>query len=900
MEPAVPVAKLRPPGATGIVRERLLARLQRPGLALVTGPAGAGKTTALAHVSQQWNGPTAWLSMDENDRDPDRLFATMTAALGSPGGSNIGDVMEAMQSFTGGLVVLDDVHELGDSPAASSVTELCRFRPPDTTLVLGARHLSGLPGAVWATLPETTIVRSTDLRFRLWEVDEMLRVSHGTRLSPEQAHSLTRATDGWAVAVHLFGLTARHATPEQRGILIENLADGASVRDYLLQQVLSQLSESETSFLREVSVFDVLDPAGCDRYLDRSGSVMELRALEGRGILQQTVDATFTMHRLIRGHLRRDIVERHGRQDLEDRYHRCGDVLESLGQRSEARKAWARAGAWDRLSPIGAFSIDHPQIADWVADIPEASLLRDPWILQGRAVRMLADGDTAGARRQLADARELLRDEDDDRQVSRQLRLLDDWLHPPVGPPVTWPMRMHRILDGREAADARTPTPGTALADAVGLLVAGYIDLAIERFKRVAEQDEGALRLMALLGVGFGYGLSGDTIRCARAAEQAYEEAELAGWPALARVAYALHSIYDRPDALDGLASLAARSGDHLGAGVMRLLFGLAAPGLDRRAAVLDQAAHDFAGGPWRALQLVASCAATIAGGPDAGSIMADREIRRLGPLPLGLWQQANKAGGDQTHARSQPAIPEHLYATLVDGLSDVDAPVRIQCFDQFAIERDGVAVPIDELRPKHLELLRLLACHCGAWLHRGRLMAWLWPDYGEDKAKASLQTAISAIRGLLDEAGGPSLIERNGPQYRLAVPVRASDLGRIEERLLAATAATTPAASLVELEAAADLARGELVPGSGPSDWAVDMRRAFRRRMSGTANRVLCAVPDHLMSERLDLLAKLTDNRDADDPIWEVASAVARRVGYTQLADDFAGQNREWLKTSA
>jgi hypothetical protein len=54
------------------------------------------------------------------------------------------------------------------------------------------------------------------------------------------------------------------------------------------------------------------------------------------------------------------------------------------------------------------------------------------------------------------------------------------------------------------------------------------------------------------------------------------------------------------------------------------------------------------------------------------------------------------------------------------------------------------------------------------------------------------------------------------------------------------------------------------------------------------------------LVAERLDLLAKLTDNREPGDPIWEVAGAAARRAGFTQLADDFETHSRDGIELSA
>ena len=74
----------RPPFRPGLVaRQRLVERLagRDAPLALVVGPAGYGKTTALAEWAEQDERPFAWITLDPGDDDPGRLLASIAFAL---------------------------------------------------------------------------------------------------------------------------------------------------------------------------------------------------------------------------------------------------------------------------------------------------------------------------------------------------------------------------------------------------------------------------------------------------------------------------------------------------------------------------------------------------------------------------------------------------------------------------------------------------------------------------------------------------------------------------------------------------------------------------------------------------------------------------------------------------
>ena len=141
--PLVPQAKISIPQVPPefVVRAALRADLDAASsadTALVCAPAGYGKTVVLAdwaHASTESD--TAWVSLDRDDNDPRRLWASVVAALaacssvaaGQPPALPLGvaaggqpeflaELADAVQTLPRPIrLILDDVHELVDPVA---------------------------------------------------------------------------------------------------------------------------------------------------------------------------------------------------------------------------------------------------------------------------------------------------------------------------------------------------------------------------------------------------------------------------------------------------------------------------------------------------------------------------------------------------------------------------------------------------------------------------------------------------------------------------------------------------------------------------------------------------------------------------------------------------------------
>ena len=154
-------------------------------------------------------------------------------------------------------------------------------------------------------------------------------------------------------------------------------------------------------------------------------------------------------------------------------------------------------------------------------------------------------------------------------------------------------------------------------------------------------------------------------------------------------------------------------------------------------------------------------------------------------------------------------------------------ADVRVRTLGGFALDVDGRRVLLDGAKPRVRTLLRLLAVHAGAAVHREVIQDALWPEADAAAGARSLHVALSALRRWLDEVGAPigaALVAREGDAYRLDVAsgdgrpraVRSRD-GRGSRR---AARGARPRSAAYAL--ALELYGGELLPEEGPAEWIV------------------------------------------------------------------------------
>ncbi|TFV77486.1 hypothetical protein E4P39_05780 [Blastococcus sp. CT_GayMR19] len=865
----------------GLQRPRLLGPLIDPAgprLAIVSAPAGSGKTTLLNHALELAGVPAVRYVATPEDGDEAALVRSLRGAietqLGEPVGAarTVGELLGNLRTATRppALLVMDDLHELAGTDAQPALGRLVRNCPSGMRLILGCRRppLPELPSLRLS--PEVHEIDGEDLRFRSWEVEELFDVVHHQPLAPESAAALARRTGGWAAGLALFHLATVHRTPAQLRRAVEELGTGARLlRSYLASNVLAELPDGKREFLTRTCVLGTLTGPLCDELLGRTHSLSVLEEFAEAQLFTSCSDQglTFRYHEVLQSHLEVALLEELGPQTTARWYARSATILERAGLLRDALRAYAHAEDWAsvrRLLNAGPVPSAGGTSPSWQELLPTALRTGDPWFVLAGARRHLRQGDLDTAVRELRRAGELSEEPVFRSRVHAERAMVETWRPDshPIGPVAEeraaqagyWADRILAAVHGSPDrwTSARPWTSADALADGVALLLAGRPAEALERFEAGTEEPEtgwldralelGSLVAELLLPVprpGFRDRLEGALLR-----------AEADDLPWLARQARSLLPLvvdeigHRAPVVYESLLAECALHGDEWGAALVQLVAGASgtvdcpgAGGAVPAGTRLADAEQRFRrlGAP--VLELWATCARAVilqrGGDPSAQAVGAEVELtaRRMQLPAAGAIVRA-AAAATSGHG------PGALNRAAQDGRRST---AGLTCFGGFRLEavasegEERHLVDVDDVRPRARALLRYLAVHLGADVHRERLVDVLWPGVPLAAGTRSLQVAVSSVRKAMQAAGldAAAVLRRHADAYRLELPAGSrADLRDLQTEITLADAARAEGdltAAVRHRQIALALYTGELLPEDGPAEWVVDERERLR-----------------------------------------------------------------------
>lgn len=321
-----------------VPRRHLVGRLDRGcagPLTLVSAGPGAGKTLAVASwlAAGAFPGGAAWLTVDETDNDLRTFWADVLAAfavggLAAPGSmldlvpaGHFGD-QEIMRVRAGlaelpvpAVLVLDDFHQVGSAAVLGSLNTVLQQQPPNLRLVLITRADPTLRLHRLRVSGGLTEIRGADLQFDQREAAELFQ-RNGLHLSDDQLRVLVDRTQGWPVGLRLAAMSLSAAPDVAEGIA-RFAGTSSSVAEYLLVEVLGQLSPADRDFMLKTSVAERLSAPLATALTGRVDSQSTLEALVAANAFMVSLGARgvwFRLHPLLRDLLQHRLaVEQPGR-----------------------------------------------------------------------------------------------------------------------------------------------------------------------------------------------------------------------------------------------------------------------------------------------------------------------------------------------------------------------------------------------------------------------------------------------------------------------------------------------------------------------------------------------------------------------------------------------------------
>ncbi len=418
------VAKVRLPERRQAIvhRERLaqaLGEASKNRIAIVSAPAGYGKTTLLQDFVQAGDASACWYGLDERDRELDTFLRYFVAsgqqtfpgfgselvkALEDGGPATPEEASQLMVQACGEpqeeyLFVIDDFHYLDAATEETrKAVEGWLYRlPQGCHVILGSRtrpQIGVLP--MMAVRQEVSHLYASDFEFTCDEVVQLFREVLGREISLDDAQHLANVTEGWAGALILLADRVQSAG----SVDLEQLSHADTLFQYISLEQFDPLPPEIKEFLLGSAVLRSMGVESVNELLERSDAQEKLTQLQNLNLVvldEEDGDARYRYHSLFRAFLVSHVRGSDGEQFRE---------LNMLAaQRMEGDQRWEdavyhyiQAAAWDNVievtEEVGWRMFEEGKLdtlSDWLSSVPAEEMTSQPQLMlwKGRVLHYL-------------------------------------------------------------------------------------------------------------------------------------------------------------------------------------------------------------------------------------------------------------------------------------------------------------------------------------------------------------------------------------------------------------------------------------------------------------------------------------------------------------------------------
>lgn len=314
-------------------RERLFLQLDEAlhvPLALVSAPAGYGKSVLAASWAIDRSVPVAWLVLDESESNlaqflayliaalrtvhPER-FGAIAAVLSTPELPSVEHIAQLLGNDIQNLeaevhLILDDFHLVDHaSPVHELLQNLLNHPPENLHLILLTRRDPPFALSRLRANAQLVDLRMSDLQFRREETEELLNAALGREVERTALANIQTVLEGWGAGIRMVMLAAQRAHSDD-DFLRSLSGDVQQIQEYLFDEVIQGLDQSTLLHLACAALptrfcADLLDAmtVAADCYNADSGAKAFLLAADQSNMFTVALDAAgewYRFHNLFR------------------------------------------------------------------------------------------------------------------------------------------------------------------------------------------------------------------------------------------------------------------------------------------------------------------------------------------------------------------------------------------------------------------------------------------------------------------------------------------------------------------------------------------------------------------------------------------------------------------------
>jgi LuxR family maltose regulon positive regulatory protein len=290
------------------------------------------------------------------------------------------------------VLIIDGIERLA-AAARESLAYLCHNAPSNLRVIAAARSDCDLGITDLLAYGQCVALNTRDLRFRLEESMDLIRVRLSGRLDADDSAQLHELTEGWPLGLQL-ALTALAHDPRPGQTIAAMRASSGALHAHFLDVLFANLDPADVDFLKRIAIVDQLHPELCQALIGRNDAPDQLARLVRDTPLFLSGEGSewVRMHSLARDALREqfnllDTAEQETAHARAARWFAAAEMQEDAAKHALA--AGQHAAAYElaeRCMYEGVISRGRQMMAfEWLERLPRAELDRRPRLMLAAA-----------------------------------------------------------------------------------------------------------------------------------------------------------------------------------------------------------------------------------------------------------------------------------------------------------------------------------------------------------------------------------------------------------------------------------------------------------------------------------------------------------------------------------